>query len=252
MSQLQRSVGNRTLQRALAPRKGEPTSQPGYLLSPRRGERDGDTDKDKKGDEAEVTGGGPIEAGRETSNSLTGREWAERFPTSKELSDLDSNFAARVRRYLEALRKAGAKVEILATKRPKERTYLMHWAWQIARGGYDPRKIPPMPRLNIEWWRGESARSKIAAQEILDALGIEGLREPPALISHHNEGKAIDLRISWAGDLTIKDGRGVARVIASMPRDETNKDLIAVGMSYGVFHAVEVEKEKVHWSVDGR
>jgi hypothetical protein len=27
---------------------------------------------------------------------------------------------------------------------------------------------------------------------------------------------------------------------------------MAVGRSYGVFHAIDVDKEKVHWSVDGR
>ena len=252
LTDLQRSVGNRALQRVLAPRRDRVNSQMGYELAPRTGKRGQDSDKDKQGDEAEITGGQPIEAGRETMTSLAGREWAEKFPTSKELSDLDTNFAARVRKYLAALRKAGATVEILATERPKERTYLMHWAWRIARGDFDPRRVPPMPSLNINWWHGEASRSRTAAQEMVEAFGIEGVREPPALISHHNEGKAIDLRISWAGDLKIKDGRGLLRIIISRPRDETNKDLMAVGRTYGVFHATDVDKEKVHWSVDGR
>jgi len=253
LAQLQQSVGNRTLQRALATHKGEQHQpQPIYGLSPRRARDTTGSDEDKQGNETETTGGQPKEAGRETTNSLTGREWAQKFPTSKEISDLDASFALRVRKYLSALRGAGAMVQILATKRPRERTYLMHWAWRIAKQNFDPRQIPAMPRLDINWWHGEASRSRSAAQEMVEAFGINGVTKPPALNSHHNEGKAIDLRISWAGDLKIRDGRGLERTITSKPRDETNAELMAVGRSYGVFHALDVDKEKVHWSVDGR
>ena len=252
LSELQQSVGNRALQRALARRGGEVPRQADYRLIARRARNVSDSDKDKQGEEAETAGGQPKEAGRDTMHSLTGPEWAEQHPSSKELSDLDASFALRVRKYLDALRRAGATVEILATKRPRERTYMMYWAWRIAKQAFDPRRVPVMPRLDINWWHGEASRSVTAAQEMVEAFGINGLREPPALTSHHNEGKAIDLRISWAGDLKIRDGRGLERIITSVPRDETNMELKAVGSSYGIFHAIDVDKEKVHWSVDGR
>jgi len=247
LADLQRAVGNRTVQRTLARRRSEPTS-----LAKRSRRSRGDTDKDKKGDQAETTGTRAGVAGRVPMTHLSGKEWAEKFPTSKNLNDLDPTFRAKVQKYLEALRKAGAKVDILATKRPKERTYIMHWAWQIARQGFDPRRVPAMPRINIDWWHGEASRSKVAAQAMVNAFRLNRLSEPPALISHHNEGKAIDLRISWAGDLRIKDGLGQMRTIRTRPRDATNAELMALGASYGVFHAIDADKVKVHWSVDGK
>jgi len=261
LTDLQRAVGNRTVERTLARRRNQPTADRrprpisaklSYALAPRRGKKGENTDKDKKGDQVETASTQAGVAGRVPMTHLSGKEWAAKFPTSVELSDLNSTFRAKVQKYLEALRKAGAKVEILGTRRPKERTYIMHWAWRIARQGFDPRRVPAMPRLNIDWWHGEASRSKVAAQAMVNAFGLNRLSEPPALTSHHNEGKAIDLRISWAGDLRIKDGQGQMRTISTRPRDTTNAELMAVGASYGVFHAIDADKVKVHWSIDGK
>ena len=70
--------------------------------------------------------------------------------------------------------------------------------------------------------------------------------------SRHTEGKAIDMQISWTGILKLKWKDGTTTSIASTPRDSTNDHLIEVGKSYDVVHFQDVQKDKVHWSTDGR
>lgn len=187
----------------------------------------------------------------EDDSTLSGAHWHSEFPTSTELSDLDGTFAGRVQKFIAALEKAGANVEITATKRPAERAFLMHWAWMIAKKGYDPRKVPTMKGIHINWWHGDQAKSKDAAQDMCDKYELNKLKVPPALNSHHIAGKAIDMKISWGGDLLIKNAKGIEVLIKTTPRNHTNAALIAVGKTYQVFHFKEVEKDKVHWSVDG-
>jgi hypothetical protein len=40
--------------------------------------------------------------------------------------------------------------------------------------------------------------------------------------------------------------------IDSTPRDSSNAELIAVSKTYGVIHFINVAKDKIHWSTDGR
>jgi len=84
------------------------------------------------------------------------------------------------------------------------------------------------------------------------AYGIDNLQVSPSLTSRHIEGKAIDMIITWERALTIRKRDGSAVSITSTPRDGTNADLIEVGKSYGVIHFKAAQKDKVHWSTDGR
>ena len=99
LSELQQSVGNRIVQRALTRGGSEALKQADYRLIGLRGRNISDSDKDKQGEEGETAGAQPREAGRDTMNSLTGAEWAEMYPTSKELSDLDASFALTMWRF---------------------------------------------------------------------------------------------------------------------------------------------------------
>lgn len=157
-----------------------------------------------------------------------------------------------MQRFIDAMQTAGAKVSITSTYRPPQRAYLMHWSWKIVKENYNAQKVPSMAGVNIHWWHDDQDRSKKAAQEMVNSYSINHLKVPPSLSSHHTRRKAIDMRISWKGDLKIKQADGTEKTITSTPRDETNPDLIEVGKTYNVIHFKNVEKDKPHWSIDGR
>ena len=188
---------------------------------------------------------------QETS-TLSGANWVSQFPTSTSISDLDPTFSANVTKFMTALQAAGATISISATKRPAERAYLMHWAWRIVKENYDASTVPGKDGVNINWWHGDQAKSKQAAQEMVDGYGINNLGVAPSTTSRHISGKAIDMTISWNGELKIKNASGTEQVIKSSPKDGTNSALIAVGKTYEVIHFTNVNKDKVHWSTDGK
>lgn len=182
----------------------------------------------------------------------SGADWLARFPGSKSLDDLAPDLGDKVKSFIKALEDGGASVDVTSTRRPRERAYLMHWAWRIAKQDYDPQKVPSMDGVNIEWWHGDAATSRQAAQEMVDGYKINDNETPPARDSRHIQGKAIDMIITWNDGLSIKKADGSVQVITSEPRDGTNAELIEVGKSYGVVHSPAVSKHKVHWSTDGR
>ena len=79
---------------------------------------------------------GPDDAGA-PQPELSGPQWVARFPTGVSIADLAATFAAKVSNFVDAMRAAGAAVRISATFRPKERAYLMHWAWEIGVNLFD-------------------------------------------------------------------------------------------------------------------
>lgn len=186
-----------------------------------------------------------------SGGELSGADWVARFPTHTDLEALDATFQANVRRFLAALKSAGAAVTITATKRPVERAYLMHWAYLIAKQAFDPTKAPALAGVDIVWAHPTLAASRQAAQDMVNGYGISRLGVPPALNSRHTEGKALDMVIGWSGTLTIAQADGTKVAIAGTPRDHTNPDLIKVGKTYQVIHFKTVASDPVHWSVDG-
>ncbi len=161
------------------------------------------------------------------------------------MDDLEKDFREKVEAFLKAVKEVRATVTITSTLRPKERAYLMHWAWMITNKDQDPQKAPTMDGVAIKWWHGAEVASKKAAQAMVDAYGIKNLKVAPALAARHTEGKGIDMKINWKGTLKIrtKDGREVT--IADGSRDSTNGKLIEVGGTYGVIHFTKVKKDKV-------
>lgn len=147
---------------------------------------------------------------------------------------------------------AGIKVKVDATYRPVKRSYLMHWSWRIVKEGMDPATVPAMVGVDIEWAHPTKVQSVKAAADMVDALSIRRLRTRPALSSQHNNGLAIDMSISWAGTVSIKDAKGTVVRINTMPRTGMNRQLIAVGASYGVKKYVGGSRDMPHWSNTGR
>jgi hypothetical protein len=196
---------------------------------------------------------------------LSGPSWVSLYPTSKSINTLDPSFRSNVQAFLDALIEAKASVQITATTRPRERAYLMHYSWCIWRhwNRINPAAIPAFvprgseSRIDIEWLHKtptglpDLAATYNAAQAMVRGYGIGRLRVPPALTSNHIAGKAIDMIISWKGDLSIKEKSGTTKRVASMPRDGTNAELITVGKTYDVYHLVNVAADPPHWSYNG-
>ncbi|WP_026396493.1 hypothetical protein [Acetobacter nitrogenifigens] len=182
----------------------------------------------------------------------SGAIWITRFPASKSLSDLSSPFRENAKRFIDALTSAGATVTIANTYRPPERIYLMHWSWMIFKRKCQPADVPPMTGVDITWSSGNVGADIAAATQMAVAFGIASLAVAPALnaTSRHLTKSAIDMNISWAGNLTIKSQADQEVKISSAPRTGMNKDLQAVGRSYGVIKFHGGDKDRPHWSID--
>lgn len=182
---------------------------------------------------------------------LSGTQWVGQFPTSTSTADLTPTFRAAVDAFLAALDQAGAKHKIAATFRPVERAFLMHWCYRIGYGNFDSRQVPIMNGVDINWvhlnqqGRYDETASRRAARAMAGAYGID---YAPALASRHTQGRAIDMRISWSGTLSIIDQSNVTVNITTAPKDGLNTDLHLVGSTFGV-HKLAVDPP--HWSDDG-
>lgn len=176
----------------------------------------------------------------------SGAGWVSSFATSRSLDDLETPFRESAKAFVSALQSAGADVRISATYRPRERAYLMHWAWQIAKLGYDPKNVPPMAGVNVEWVHSSETASRKAARDMVSAYGMVNIA---ALNSRHTERRAIDMTVSWSGTLSITTVSGTTKAISTVPRNGSNTELIEVGRQYG---AIKLISDPPHWSDDGR
>jgi hypothetical protein len=187
----------------------------------------------------------------------SGRQWVARFPTSASVADCAPPFRDNLRAFIAALDAAGASVNIAATLRPPQRAYLMHWCWSIVKQRTDPREIAPLDGVAIAWahldGQGgyDAAASLAAAQDMVEAYGMQALNVAPALQSNHISGTAVDMAISWSGTLAIARRDGAVVNIDSQPRTGMNLDLKAVGATYGVLKFVGGASDMPHWSADG-
>ena len=194
---------------------------------------------------------------QDDAHEPSGAAWVAQFPTSAAVADCAEPFRSNLTAFLAALRAAGATVSIAATRRPAQRAYLMHWCWAIVNAKADPQAIPVMDGVDIAWAHADdqgdydAAASLAAAQAMVDAYGMQNLNTAPALNSNHIAGTAVDMNISWPGDLTIANQDGSTVQITSQPRTGMNPDLRLVGKSYGVLKFVGGATDMPHWSDDG-
>lgn len=183
----------------------------------------------------------------------SGPAWCKRFPGSASLDDLEPAFKANASAFIDAVKAAGAAVLISATHRPAERAYLMHFACKVA--GYrdkaqvfhqlPPKDVPPMKGVDIDWTHGGDTGKAIAAAKAM--VTAYNIAYPAALVSNHTRRKAIDMTITFAGTIKVKNKAGWEVAVKSdMARQ--HPDLWPVGASYGV---KKLPSDKPHWSSDG-
>jgi hypothetical protein len=183
---------------------------------------------------------------------LSGVAWVTRYPNSQSTSDLDPTFKTAVESFIAAMQTAGATVSINQTRRTPENEYLMYHAYRVGDAGVDPTSVPANADINICWahrdtsGKVDKAASAAAAHSMVQAWHIV---YAPAAASRHGQGLAIDMDISWTGNLAINDSAGKAVNISSTPRDGGNADLQTVGRGYGV---IKLASDPPHWSSDGR
>ena len=184
------------------------------------------------------------------TDELSGPQWVSRFMGSSSTSELTIEFQACVDPFIAAMRAAAMHVAPSSTYRPPKRSYLMHWCWKI-KHGTDPASVPAMDGVNINWVHPTSAASVQAAQQMVTAYGMDHLNTAPALHSLHNDRQAIDMTITWSGNVDIVDAAGQTIHIDTTPRTGMNLQLKAVGLSYGVKKFVGGASDKPHWSTTG-
>lgn len=194
-------------------------------------------------------------ASEEDKASPSGKEWVawanEHAQNSSNLDDLESTFKQKAKAFIQALENAGAQVNVLVTRRSDKRAYLFHWSWLIALGKAQPNEPAKRNDVPIIWDHGNTANSKNGAQEMVD--GFELAVPPkstnaPALNSKHISGKAIDLKITWKGKITVKKKDGTQMDIGMQTTANGNVKLQEVGASYGV---IKLKTDEPHWSDNG-
>ena len=201
----------------------------------------------------------------------SGAAWGSKFPGSKSVSDLASGFRQHVESFIAAMKAAGITVHPVATYRPYERSYLMHFSWLIAHGQISAQNVPPFSpppgatNVTICWahYKPDGSYDKTAsvaaAKAELTALGVDPtLAVAPPLKSNHNKKLAIDMTTTWTGTVTVKNGQGHNVKITTTPRTGLNAKLMAIGQTYGVIHfcytgctTATPAKDANHWSFNG-
>jgi hypothetical protein len=189
---------------------------------------------------------------RPASSNLSGATWwranQARYPNSRRIEDLEGGFRTNVERFIAAMRKGGATVSVASTRRNATRAHLMHYSWKVAHGEIDPSNVPSVAGLSIQWDHGTSAASRKGAQEMVSLFNMAHVA---SLTSNHIAGKAIDMSVSWKGDLSIGvPGKLAPVVIRDGPRDGAgSRSLHDVGRTFGV---LKLRSDPPHWSVNGR
>jgi hypothetical protein len=185
----------------------------------------------------------------------SGKSWVtwanENATASDKLDDLETSFRTNVKDFIAALEKAGATVLVTETKRSAKRAYLFHWSWKIALGKCKASDAAAMDGVDIQWDHGKEDESKKGAQEMVDGFGLAvppASTNPPATTSNHIEGKAVDMNITWAGTIKVRDKTGADISMTFMADTNANTTLHTVGQTYGV---KKLTTDAPHWSVDG-
>src|SRR5260221_490694 len=124
----------------------------------------------------------------------------------------------------------------------------MYYSWTIANEEDDPTDVPKKDGVDIVWDHGNKDASIKAAREM---AGLFHLAHKPSLKSNHIRGLAVDMDISWKGDLFLGPlPNGKFEGILEGPRNGAdNRQLHDMGELFGV---IKLISDAPHWSYNGR
>ena len=183
--------------------------------------------------------------------NLSGAEWwranQARYPNSRDVDDLAPSFRSNVQDFIGSLRDAGARVTVSSTRRNATRAHLMHYSWRVAHGDVDPADVPRHAGLDIEWDHGDLDASRRATREMVELFNMAHVA---SLRSNHIRGLAIDMTISWRGELLLTRPAPLQARIETGPRTGGNRELHRIGAD--VFGVRKLLNDPPHWSQNGR
>lgn len=196
--------------------------------------------------------------GREASASyaisvrrLSGAEWHNLYPDHTQVNELAAPFQGNVQAFIAALQTGGAHVAIGSCLRPDERAFLMHYSYRVGHGQVAPEAVPSHPNIPICWVHRDDDGTPNAQDSIAAALALAnsyGIAFPPAYPSRHSLGRAIDMTITWNGQIQVATNNGTPPVVLGPPGNNSNPALHALGATYGV---IKLIVDPPHWSDDG-
>ncbi len=210
------------------------------------------------------------------------------FRASKDLATLKPDFKSNVEEFQGSLKDAGANYTVNETRRFPSRTYLLYWCVRVAKTNTntsavseyitlakeqlknegtnspgevtiraraaDLQRLAEYPDVPIKWSHPTEAQTKAGA-EAMRAVGNYSVVAPPGK-SNHIDGNALDMNVSWSGNISIKKkGAGVKTLINTDPRRFSkseglkNEQMIEVGRTYGVINYGG--GDEIHWSKTG-
>src|SRR4026207_944559 len=163
------------------------------------------------------------------SAQLSGADWwrktQSRYPNSRDVDDLEPGFRSRVEDFVASLRQAGAAITVNSTRRTEQRAFLMHYSWKVAYGEIAPNEVPS-GGIDIEWDHGDDEKSRQGAMEMVRLFNMAHIA---SLRSNHISGKAIDMNISWQGELVVTRPTPLLWRIESTPRSGQNREIHDLG-----------------------
>jgi hypothetical protein len=185
------------------------------------------------------------------ASNLSGKEWWKsnqgKYPNSKSVDDLESGFKSNVVKFMGLLKTAGAKISISSTRRDANRAFLMHYCWKVANEEIEASAVPGRSNVAIVWDHGNKEDSIKGAKEMVELFGI---KFKPSLTSNHIKGTAVDMTITWSGELSLGPlPDGTFKNVDGPSNGSANKELHAIGYQYGVRKLI---KDPPHWSADGK
>jgi hypothetical protein len=106
----------------------------------------------------------------QADSKLSGAAWwhanQAKFPNSRSIADLAPPFREKVQAFVDALKAAGASIDVASTLRNKKRAYLMHFSWKVAKDLVAANLVPGEGRCRnpVGPWRpgeiqGRSSRN---------------------------------------------------------------------------------------------
>lgn len=115
-----------------------------------------------------------------------------------------------------------------------------------------PSDATKMTGVDIEWDHGDDNKSRAGALERANGFGLAvppNSTNPPSLTRNPITGEAIDMTITWAGTIKVKQKSGTETPFIFTSNIMANTALHKVGASHGV---KKLTTDAPLWSLNGR